>query len=40
MSELIKLKDLSMEFDGEKILDSVNLVIEDKKFLTLLGPSA
>ena len=39
MSNLIKLKDLTMEFDGEKILDSINLEIEDKKFLTLLGPS-
>lgn len=38
-NDLIRLKDLTMEFDGEKILDSVNLVIEDKKFLTLLGPS-
>ena len=28
-----------MEFDGTKVLDSINLSIEDGKFLTLLGPS-
>jgi len=39
MSDLINLKNLVMEFDGERVLDSINLVIEDKKFLTLLGPS-
>ncbi len=37
--ELIRLRDLSMEFDGERILDSINLYINDKEFLTLLGPS-
>ncbi len=38
-AELIRLKDLVMEFGNERVLDSVNLTIEDKKFLTLLGPS-
>ena len=38
-TELIRLKDLVMEFGNERVLDSVNLTIEDKKFLTLLGPS-
>ena len=38
-SELIRLKDLVMEFGNERVLDSINLTIEDKKFLTLLGPS-
>ena len=28
-----------MEFDGERILDGINLYFNDKKFLTLLGPS-
>ena len=28
-----------MEFSGETVLDSINLNIEDKKFMTLLGPS-
>ena len=37
--ELIRLQDLSMEFDGERILDSINLYITDHEFLTLLGPS-
>ena len=37
--ELIRLKDLVVEFDGERILDSINLYIRDKEFLTLLGPS-
>ncbi len=39
MADLINIKNLVMEFDGERVLDSINLVIEDKKFLTLLGPS-
>ncbi len=37
--ELIRLTNLRMEFDGECILDSINLYINDKEFLTLLGPS-
>ena len=37
--ELIRLSDLTMAFDGEVVLNSVNLVINDKEFLTLLGPS-
>ncbi len=37
--ELIRLQDLVMEFDGERILDSINLYINDHEFLTLLGPS-
>ena len=37
--ELIRLRDLVMEFDGERILDSINLYINDHEFLTLLGPS-
>jgi len=37
--ELIRLQDLTMEFDGERILDGINLYIKDQEFLTLLGPS-
>ncbi len=37
--ELIKLQDLTMEFDGERILNCINLYINDHEFLTLLGPS-
>ena len=37
--ELIRLKDCSMAFDEEVVLDNINLYIKDKEFLTLLGPS-
>ena len=37
--ELIRLRDLVMEFDGERILDGINLYVNDHEFLTLLGPS-
>ena len=37
--ELIRLQDLVMEFDGERILDGINLNFNDHEFLTLLGPS-
>ena len=37
--ELIRLQNLTMEFDGERILDGINLYINDHEFLTLLGPS-
>ena len=37
--ELIRLEDCRKEFDGEVVLDSINLAIKDKEFLTLLGPS-
>ncbi len=37
--ELIRLVDCRKEFDGEVVLDSINLAIKDKEFLTLLGPS-
>ena len=37
--ELIRLESCRKEFDGEVVLDSINLAIKDKEFLTLLGPS-
>ena len=37
--ELIRLVNCTMAFDGETVLDSINLTINDKEFLTLLGPS-
>ena len=37
--ELIRLQDLVVEFDGERVLDGINLYIKDHEFLTLLGPS-
>ena len=39
MRPIISLRDLVMEFGGERVLDSINLDIEDKAFVTLLGPS-
>ena len=37
--ELIRLADISMAFDGEVVLNNMNLYINDSEFLTLLGPS-
>ena len=37
--ELIRLSNLTMAFDGEVVLNSMNLVINNNEFLTLLGPS-
>ena len=36
---LIELKNISLSFEDEKILDGINLEIHDKEFITLLGPS-
>ena len=37
--ELIRLSDCSMAFDGEVVLNNIDLYINDEEFLTLLGPS-
>lgn len=37
--ELIRLQNVSMSFDGEQVLNSIDLTINDSEFLTLLGPS-
>ena len=37
--ELIRLTNLTQVFDGETVLDSINLYINNQEFLTLLGPS-
>ena len=37
--ELIRLSNCSMAFDGEVVLNNINLYINDSEFLTLLGPS-
>ena len=37
--ELIRLADVSMAYDGEVVLNNINLYINDSEFLTLLGPS-
>ncbi len=36
---IISLKDISKAFDGETVLDHINLEIHDKEFVTFLGPS-
>lgn len=36
---IIELKNIVVEFDGDRVLDNVNLSIKDKEFVTLLGPS-
>ena len=36
---IVELKNISVSFDGEKILDAINLDIKDKEFITFLGPS-
>ena len=39
MAKLIELKGISKSYDGEKVIDSINLYIRDGEFMTLLGPS-
>ena len=39
MKKIIELKNVSKAFDGETVLDNINLDIYDNEFLTLLGPS-
>ena len=36
---LISLRNIAVDFDGERILHNINLDINDKEFVTLLGPS-
>lgn len=39
MAKLIELKGISKSYDGEKVIDGIDLYIRDKEFITLLGPS-
>jgi len=39
INKLIELKGISVSFDGEKVLDELDLSIADGEFVTLLGPS-
>ena len=39
MKKIIELKNITMSFDGEVVLDHIDLDIYDNEFLTLLGPS-
>ena len=36
---LISLKNIVVEFDGQRILKGINLDIHDEEFVTFLGPS-
>lgn len=36
---IVELRNISVSFDGEQILDGLNLDIKDGEFITLLGPS-
>ena len=36
---IINLKDIVVEYDGERVLNGLNLEIHDKEFVTFLGPS-
>lgn len=36
---IVDLKDITMEYNGVKVLDNINLFIRKNEFLTLLGPS-
>ena len=38
-NNIIDLKDIRMSFDGETVLDGIDLSIKDGEFVTLLGPS-
>ncbi len=39
MAKLIELKGITKSYDGEKVLNNINLYIRDGEFITLLGPS-
>ena len=39
MKKIIELKNVTKSFDGETVLDNINLDIYDNEFVTLLGPS-
>ncbi len=39
MNKIIELKNISKSYDGERVLNNINLDIYDNEFLTLLGPS-
>ena len=37
--KLIELKNITQKFDGDIILDNINLYVKENEFITLLGPS-
>ena len=36
---IISLQNISAEYDGEKVIENMNLDIRDHEFVTFLGPS-
>ncbi len=38
-NHIIELKNISVAFDGQQIIENMNLYIRDKEFITFLGPS-
>ena len=38
-NEIIRLQNIAVSFDGERVLDDLSLSIRDGEFVTLLGPS-
>lgn len=38
-NNIVSLRNISVEFDGERVLKGINLDIRDKEFITFLGPS-
>ena len=36
---LVSLKDINLKYDGEVILNNINLDIREREFVTILGPS-
>ena len=39
MKKIVELRNISKSFDGETVLDHINLEIQNREFITLLGPS-
>ena len=38
-NHIIELKNISVAFDGQQIIENMNLYVRDKEFITFLGPS-
>ena len=38
-SNVVELRNVTVKFDDDIILDNLSLAIKDKEFVTLLGPS-
>ena len=38
-NKLLELKNITLDYDQDRVLDNINLYVKDKEFVTLLGPS-